>query len=71
MEISNREIKDNITTMSTPWSSSMSIEDLFRQLNVAKFFSVMVKDPISNKFYICIGLKLIKEAGMRVYTGIE
>ena len=56
-EISDRVIEDNITTMSTTWSSSMPIEDLFRQLNVAQKFSIKAKDPISDKVYIRIGLK--------------
>ena len=67
-EISDRKIEDNITTMLTPWSSSTPIEDLFRQLNVAQNFSVKAKDPISDKVYIRIGLKLIKEAGIFVDT---
>ena len=61
-EISDWEIEDNIATMSTPWSPSTPIEDYFRQLNVAQKFSVKASDHISDKVYIRIGLKLIKEA---------
>ena len=46
----------------------MSIEDLFRHLNVAQKFSVKIQNPISNTVYICIGLKLIKEARILVDT---
>lgn len=67
-EISDREIEDNIATMSTPWSPSTPIEDLFRQLNIAQKFSVKANDPISDKVYIRVGLKLIKEAGILVDT---
>ena len=65
-EISDRKIEDNIARMSIPWSSSTPIQNMFRQLNVAQKFSVKVKDPISDKVYIRIGLKLIKEAGVLV-----
>ena len=54
--------------MSTPWSPSTPIGDLFRQLNIAQKFSVKANDPISDKVYIRVGLKLIKEAGMLVDT---
>ena len=49
-------------------SPSTPIEDLFRQLNIAQKFSVKANDPISDKVYIRVGLKLIKEAGILVDT---
>ena len=34
-EISDMDIEYNLTTMSTSWSSSTPIEDVFRQLHIA------------------------------------
>ena len=57
--------------MSTPWSPSTPIEDHFRQLNVAQKFSIKASDHISDKVYIRIGLKLIKEAEILVDIRVE
>ena len=67
-EISDMEIEDNLTPVSTLWWSSIPIDNRFRKLNIAQKFLIKAKDPISDKVYICISLNLIKEVGILVDT---